>query len=342
MKLYMPQRVIFDPISLDYPLGQKIYDYFKGKPVEIINAAAQNAVRHIPGSSPAEKLSQAKRTLFVTINKDKKLDTCRPSADYQFSLIKGCPGFCEYCYLQTTQGERPYLRVYVNLEDIFDIIKAHIDLNEERETTFEAASLGDPLALEHITGSLAKTIEFFSCLEKGRLRVVTKYSQVDSLLGLEHKQKTDFRISINTDYVITNFEHNTVSLNERIEAIAKMARAGYPVGFLLAPIMLYENWQKDYEFLLNTLQSRLGAKLSQRVLSFELIQHRFTKTAKELILQRYPETKLDMAEESRMLKWGRYGRYKFVYKKEEGEEMKEFFSRMILEKFPQADIKYFT
>jgi spore photoproduct lyase len=28
------------------------------------------------------------------------------------------PGMCEYCYLATTLGRRPYLRVYVNIDDV--------------------------------------------------------------------------------------------------------------------------------------------------------------------------------------------------------------------------------
>ena len=47
-----------------------------------------------------------------------------------------------------------------------------------------------------------------------------------SLLKLDHKEHTNFRISINSDYVIKNYEHNTASLDERIEAVKKLANAG--------------------------------------------------------------------------------------------------------------------
>lgn len=229
MKLYMPKLVIFEPSSLEYPLGQDIYNYFLGKPVKIIKATSRNAARYIQGGSAAEQYAHSKKTIFITTNRNKKLDVCKPSADYQFSLVSNCPGSCEYCYLQTTQGAKPYLKVFVNIEDIFSIIKDHIKPDESKVTTFEAASLGDPLALEHITGSLAKTIKFFSELKYGRLRVVTKYDNVDSLLKIEHNKHTNFRISINSNYVIKNYEHNTGSLDERIKAVTKLADAGYPI-----------------------------------------------------------------------------------------------------------------
>lgn len=338
----MPQRVIFEPSSLEYPLGREIYNFFQKKPVEIINATARNAARFIPGTTPAEKYANSKRTVLIGTNKSKKLDVCKPSADYQFSLVSNCPGNCEYCYLQTTQGAKPYIKVFVNLEDIFSVIKDHIKQNGDAVTTFEAASLGDPLALEHITGSLAKTIEFFSGLENGSLRVVTKYSNVDSLLELKHNKKTHFRISINSNYVINNFEHNTGSLDERIEAVIKLAHAGYPIGFIVAPIMLYDNWKEEYHLLFEKLKNSLGDELSQKELSFELIQHRFTAVAKDIILQRFPKTKLDMVEENRSLKWGRFGRFKYVYQKEDSDEIKKYLRYLIVERFPKADIKYFT
>lgn len=343
MKQFIPRRVIFEPSSLEYPLGKEIYNYFKDKSVEIINVtAAREAARYIPGTTPAEKYANSKKTLLVTTNNAKKLDICKPSADYQFSIVSNCPGNCEYCYLQTTQGTKPYIKVFVNLKDIFSVIEDHIKLRDGKVTTFEVASLGDPVALEHITGSLAMTIEFFAGLENGRLRVVTKYNNMDTLLGINHNQHTEFRVSINTKYVIDNFEHNTGSLDDRIEAIKKLGNAGYPIGFIVAPIMLYDNWKDDYDYLFKKLEEDLGTELSNKELTFELIQHRFTAVAKDLILQRFPNTKLDMEENNRTLKWGRFGRYKYVYHKEEADEIKIFLTSIIKERFPKAVIKYFT
>lgn len=77
-------------------------------------------------------------------------------------------------------------------------------------------------------------------------------------------------------------------------------------------------------------------------MTFELIQHRFTGVAKDLILERFPKTKLDMEEEKRSLKWGRFGRFKYVYPKEQAEDIKQYLISLIEERFPNAHIKYFT
>lgn len=342
MKLFTPERVFFEPSSLDYPLGQELYKHFTNTGMEVIKAPIQNIMRSLPGTTAAQKYARGKKTLAVAVKKSLDFDVCKPSADFEFSLITGCPGNCEYCYLYTTQSSKPYLRTYVNIDEIFDSIKKHIEKNGDKLTTFEVASAGDPLSIEHITGSLAKTITFFGSLEKGRLRVVTKYDNVDPLLQLPHSGHTRFRVSINSRYVIDNFEHNTANFDERIEAASKIADAGYPIGFIVAPIMIYENWTGEYLELFDRLKEQINAGKSGQAVTFELIQHRFTPIAKKTILERFPNTRLDMDENKRALKWGKFGRFKYVYPKETAAEIEEYISGLIQERFPNAVIEYFT
>jgi spore photoproduct lyase len=73
-----------------------------------------------------------------------------------------------------------------------------------------------------------------------------------------------------------------------------------------------------------------------------VIQHRFTPIAKGFILNRFPNTKLDMDETRRSMKWGKYGKFKYVYPKDTAQEMKEYISSLIYERFPAARIDYFT
>lgn len=342
MKQYMPDRVFFENDAMEYPLGRKLYEYFRELGVPVMKTSVQNVSRNIPGSDEKERYAAAKKSLVVRAKKSLSFDVCRPSADYEFPLVTNCPGSCEYCYLQTTQGAKPYLTVYVNIDEILDSVKKHIEKNGGSLTTFEVASTGDPLALEHLTGSLARTIGFFGTLENGRLRIVTKFDNADSLLEIRHNGHTRFRVSVNSRYVIRNFEHNTASFEERLSLASKVSHAGYPTGFIIAPIMIYENWKQEYLELFENLALKVDASGSGQPLTFELIQHRFTPTAKNYILQRFPNTKLDMDESKRTMKWGKYGRFKYVYPKEAAQEVKSYISGLITEYFPDAVIEYFT
>lgn len=302
---------------------------------------SHNQVRGIPGQTESEKYRYAKRTLVVGVRKTLKFDTSKPSAEYAIPLTTGCVGHCHYCYLQTTMSAKPYIRIYVNIDEILAKAGEYIKEREPEITRFEAACTGDPISIEHLTGALKHYIEFMAKQEFGRLRFVTKFANVDNILGIDHRGHSRIRFSINSSYVIRNFEPSTSTIEERIEAAGKIAEDGYPLGFIIAPIIKYEGWEHEYKQLLYMLYERLK-NLEIRDLTFELIQHRFTKVAKNTILKRYPKTKLDLDEEKRKLKWGRYGRFKYVYQEETVNEMKSLFETVIPELFPNSTISYFV
>ncbi len=84
---------------------------------------------------------------------------------------------------------------------------------------------------------------------------------MDSLLDAEHNNHTEIRFSINTPRIINEHEHYTASANKRIESAVKLARAGYQIGFIIAPVFLYEGWKEEYKNLIISIK-----KLYQRIL----------------------------------------------------------------------------
>jgi len=341
MKLFQPKRIFIEADALNYPLGRKILNYFAASDVVVKMIGSHNRVTGIPGLTPLQNYREAKQTLVVGVKRDLRLDSCKPSADFEFSLGTGCPGGCQYCYLQTHLGKKPYIRVYVNLDEILAKIKEITVSRMPAVTTFEAASAADPLAVEHITGSLSRTIEFFGAeLPQGRLRVVTKFANAEPLLNLEHNRRTRFRFSINTTEVIRLYEQHTAPLEERIDAARKIARAGYPLGFIVAPLFIYNNYQNDYAHLFQSLAETLRPVPED--LSFEFITHRFTKSAKKIILERFPATRLDLDETTRRPKYGRYGLIKYIYPAADYQKLKETVLYSVKQFFPNAKIEYFT
>lgn len=341
MRLFQPDRVFFEPDALAYPVGQEIYDRVTAMGCEVLQTTSHNQVRGIPGDNENQQYRNAKRTLVVGVRKTLKFDTSKPSAEYAIPISTGCIGHCHYCYLQTTLGAKPYVRVYVNIEEILDQARAYIEDREGEITRFEAACTSDPLSTEHITGNLARLIRFMGTQANGRLRFVTKYDNVAPFLSLPHNGHTRIRFSINDEYVVRNFEPNTATLAERLTAAAQIADAGYPLGFIIAPIYLHEGWQEQYSELIRHLRQHIEPRHHDRI-TFELIQHRFTKPAKRVIEKRYPKSKLVMEEENRQYKWGRYGIGKYIYTKEEQEEIQTLFEQHLHSYFPTSKIEYFT
>ncbi len=341
MKEFQPDLVFFEPGALDYPLGQELFQRYKHAGVPVKMTTSHNRVTGIPGDTELEKYRLAKRTLVVGVRKTLTFDTSKPSAEYALPLSTGCFGHCHYCYLQTTLGNRPYIRVYVNIDEILEAAGRYIKEREPEITRFEAACTSDPVGIEHISGALKRAIEYMGEQEYGRLRFVTKYATVDSLLDAKHNGHTRFRFSVNADYVIRNFEPGTASFEERIKAAGKVARSGYPLGLIIAPLIIFDGWEKEYEDLFQRLEKTIPADI-RREMTFEFISHRYTLTAKRVIEERYPKTKLEMNEEERKYKWGRYGRGKYIYPDEKMEPLKQHMRYLMETYFPEAIMEYFT
>lgn len=337
--MFKPQSVLFEKEAMNYPLGQALYEKFQ-KEEKVKLFVLEKTRVSIPGENAKEKYETAKKTLVVAVRKTLDFQSCKPSAHYQLPLVSGCMGMCEYCYLNTRLGNSNYLKIYVNTDEILQKAKEYIEKRKPEITIFEGAATSDPIPVEGYTGNLAKAISFFGKEELGRFRFVTKYNEVDSLLNLEHNGHTEIRFSLNTDYVIEQYEHRTASSNKRIEALGKVLNAGYPTGVLIAPVFLYDNWKEDYRKLLYRLKSELYALKEKDSLTFEVITHRYTKTAKNRILEFYSDTKLPMEEEKREFKYGQFGYGKYLYTKEEMQEVKRFFYEQIDHLFPNSKILY--
>ncbi|TGB01266.1 spore photoproduct lyase [Halobacillus salinus] len=341
VKPFVPELVYIEPRALDYPLGRELKEKFEGMGIEIRETTSHNQVRNLPGENDFQKYRMAKSTLVVGVRKTLKFDTSKPSAEYAIPFATGCMGHCHYCYLQTTMGSKPYIRTYVNTDEVFEAAEKYMKERAPEETRFEASCTSDIVGIDHLTHTLKHAIEYFGQTEHGRLRFVTKFAHVDHLLDAKHNGRTRFRFSMNADYVIKYLEPGTSRLDDRIEAAAKVAKAGYPLGFIIAPIYLYDDWKEGYRILFEKLHAKLP-DYATKDLTFELIQHRFTKPAKRVIQKNYPMTKLEMDEEKRKYKWGRYGIGKYVYQKDEQEDMKSTLGGYINQYFPEASLEYFT
>ncbi|HHY95761.1 MAG TPA: spore photoproduct lyase [Firmicutes bacterium] len=336
--MFVPSRVLFREEALHYELGSELLKRFREEGIEtrIIEKGPLAPTRG--QFSIAQQYLTAKRTLLVAVRKELKFQTCKPSADYQLPLVTSCPGLCEYCYLQTTLGPRPYVTVYVNVEEILARADHYIKQHQPRHTTFEAGAVGDPLPVEPYTAGLAKAISFFAAHQLGALRVATKFDDISSLLDLNHGGRTHIRFSVSPPDIVRRFERGTPDLQHRLRAARALAERGYPIGLIVAPIFLYPGWDKDYDELARLIAS----EIREIPLTLEFISHRFTARAKALILARSPGTALPMNEEDRVIRRGQFGYRKYVYPAAAVTDLKKRLTETFLRHLPTATVEYFV
>ena len=343
-RLWLPKRVLFTPDALEEPFGQQIYERIStlNLPVEILKS---NRLTGLRGADERETYRNAKNTLAVVKAPPGafRLQPIPPSADWQMNLAEGCPAHCQYCYLAGSLSGPPVTRVYANLPQMLANTAAYEQAG--KVTTFEVSCYTDVIGIEHLTGSLAECVRYFGTRPDAQLRFVTKYDQVQSLLDLPHNGRTRARVSLNADFIARRLEGGTAGLEARLQALRNLALpreqggGGYPVGVVLAPIMPIADWQEHYTDLLDRLAAALDFACD---LTVEFITHRFTGGSKEVLLEWYPNTSLDMDEVSRSQKWNKFGGVKYVYQPDEMKALRSFFYAEWRKRFPNAPILYWT
>ncbi len=341
--MYIPDRIFFEKEALDYPLGKKLLDRFQREGKAVKYTSSHNRVKVLPGDTPARRFLEAKKTLVIGVRRTLNFAGCRPSAHYQLPLATGCPGLCQYCYLHTTLGPRPYLRLYVNVEDILEKAGQYIQNRLPEETFFEGSATSDPLAVEEYSGSLARAIKFFSTTEKGFFRFATKQTNVESLLKIKHNGKTHARFSINVSSIVLSYEAGVPKVKERIRAALEMKKAGYPVGFLLAPVFIFEGWEKEYLNLLEEIASlwkTVPFPEENKDTTFEIIAHRFTARGKKNILSIFPHSSLPLEEKERKYKYGQFGYGKYLYPPGIYQKIKDLFIPAVSGLFDGGKVEY--
>jgi spore photoproduct lyase len=300
---------------------------------------------------PRRAYADAKQTLAVVVAppSKRKLQPIAPSADWRVDLAEGCPAHCSYCYLAGSLKGPPITRVYANLPEIVAALPEYLGqgtvtsrsrARADEGTTYEASCYTDPLALEHLTGSLSTLIEAFGAWQAPvQLRFTTKFDAVGPLLALDHQGRTRMRASINPAR-FARFEGGTSPVAARLAALAAMARAGYPIGLTIAPIIAAEGWEQAYGELI----AQAGAALAGLTAdcTIELITHRYTPGSKAVLESWYPGSALDMGTANRVEKRTKFGSVKQVYDAATMKALRAFFESEIGRCLPEARVLYWT
>lgn len=174
---------------------------------------------------------------------------------YKLTAYNNCNFWCEYCYLYLTFRTQPVSTHFINYEKMYDeIIKFDRSKTPKSLRVLNLGELGDPLAVDYITGFASRIIPFMpEHAPRTRLLFLTKSDCVDDILPLNHGSQSIISFSVNTDTVFQQLEHKTASPESRLLAAAKVQKAGYEVRLRIDPIIFYSTWEKDYMALVDKI-----------------------------------------------------------------------------------------
>lgn len=252
--------VYYEPAAMEYQLGKEMREKYSDLPW--IEIESHNRIPEL-SSCENKEFTKLKEKLIIGVRKTHKYVENHKVSDWLVPYTSsGCRAMCLYCYLVCNYNKCSYLRLFVNREQMMNkILKT--DAAASMPQTFEIGSNSDLILENVVTGNLPWTIEYFAKRGRGHLTFPTKFDMVEPLLGLDHRGKTIFRMSVNPPEIIRRVELGTSDLDSRIRAANEMAEAGYPVGLLIAPVILLEDWERMYSELIDTLAEKLSPKIRQ-------------------------------------------------------------------------------
>lgn len=330
--MFKPQAIYFEKGIENYELGKQLMKKYKEVPnIEIEN---HNNIEEMRNKQNKE-FANMKRNLIIGVRKTHKFIENHKTSDFLVPYTSsGCTASCMYCYLVCNYNKCAYLRLFVNREQMLDkIIKT--SEKSEKELTFEIGSNSDLILENTITGNLSWTIDNFKNTSKGTLTFPTKFDMVDDILDLDHKKKVIIRMSVNPEEIINKVEFGTSRLKGRIEAINKLKEADYPIGILIAPVILVENWKELYAKLMKRLSAELSEKVKKDAF-FEIIFMTYSYIHTKINEEAFPNA-INLYDKEMMTS---RGRGKYGYKNNVRNEAEIFLREQMKKYFPNNKIEY--
>jgi len=167
-----------------------------------------------------------------------------------------CPFDCSYCFLKFYLTNQNFFH-YVNTNALFDELKNINDqLSDQLPLRVGTGEFTDSLALDPVTEFSSEIINNFSQLDHLIFEFKTKSKQVSQLLKTGHvPENIVISWSMNPPNIIREQEHYAASLEERLSAAKEVQDKGFKLGLHFDPIFYYDQWEQDYQKLIETIFS---------------------------------------------------------------------------------------
>jgi len=220
---------------------------------------ASHMAVHCPAMGrKADRLELAKKTLVIgthgnPVRRSTESGIVCPNY-WHFSTTSFCCYDCVYCYLAGSCSTlaSPAVKVYVNLEEIVGQLARQCGrLN--RETGFYLGKLQDGLSLDFLTNYSKVLVPFFAEQRHGRFVFLTKSDDVANLLELDHGGHTVATWSLNAPAFAKRWEREAPSVRRRLRAARRCRDAGYPVRFIIMPMIPARGWKHEYAKLIDSI-----------------------------------------------------------------------------------------
>lgn len=169
---------------------------------------------------------------------------------YYCSTARNCIFDCEYCFLRGMYGSGNVV-IFVDLENTFSEVEA---LLKEHPVYLCVSYDTDLLALENLTGSVARWIEFTREHEDLTIEIRTKSFRKDIFEKIPPCDRVIFAYTLSPQEIIDRYEKRTSSLSDRLSAASFAMEKGFPVRLCFDPLIYCKNWKDIYSSMFSEAQ----------------------------------------------------------------------------------------
>ena len=192
-------------------------------------------------------IKEINRNSMIIRPSGRSTDFISPSFGY------GCLYNCSYCYMKRHKPQG--LDIAKNTMNILTEINNHCMFAEvdkpnqthDSYTTYDI-SCNEDFALHAKYHEWETIFDFFKEHSVAMGSFATKYVNVD-LLNYDPQGKIRIRFSLMPQSISDKLEPNTSKIIDRIKAIDAFIDGGYEVHINFSPVVVYDNWLEDYEYL---------------------------------------------------------------------------------------------
>lgn len=172
---------------------------------------------------------------------------CQPAL--QLNLVDGCVFRCAYC------GFGRHIIFYLDVERLIDGLEGIFNEYPEQRL-YKYSNMTDLPPFEPELDVVRPMVERFAGEPDRYLMLFTKSDNVDFLADIEHCGHTIISWSITCDTASRLVDKRAATMQQRISAMERMQRAGYPVRARLSPIVPVTDWREEYTRLFEELFAR--------------------------------------------------------------------------------------
>lgn len=207
---------------------------------------------------------------------------------FRFAHMLNCIYDCRFCFLQGLNRSAHYV-IFVNYEDFMEAIDGELAAAPDEDTWFFAGYQCDSLAFEPVTRFARSFLPFFADRPRARVELRTKSTQIKSLLDHPPFPNCVTAFSMTPPETSRRLEHQTPTVERRLEAAARLQEAGWSVGLRFDPLIWSDDFRERYGALFDQVFARLDAA---RLHSVSLGPFRLPHDWWRRVVSMYPEDEL--------------------------------------------------